>query len=263
MTRILVGLVLGAAGFSVIWWLPADWFGWFVLAVIAVGLVELVRMKIDDAVEKWSIIISSLILAASMIAGLFQNSLVLLLVALMFIISVTIMWRVKTMQEGLEHLGLAAFAFIYMGLATPYWAMLRHMENGRWLVLLAIVATVLSDTFAYFIGKAVGKHKFAAMISPKKTWEGFAASLLGSAVGTGAVVMIGLNWMPLWHAVLIAMAIWIVAPMGDLVESMIKRGAGVKDSGTLLKGHGGVLDRLDAMIFVGPLMFAYAKYMMP
>ncbi len=100
------------------------------------------------------------------------------------------------------------------------------------------------------------------MVSPNKTLEGYAGALLGSALGTGIVFAWGLQEYAVVHAVAIALLIWIVAPMGDLIESMLKRSFGVKDSGTLLKGHGGILDRLDALIFSGPVVYAYAKYLM-
>jgi phosphatidate cytidylyltransferase len=98
----------------------------------------------------------------------------------------------------------------------------------------------------------------APTVSPNKTIEGFFGALVGSAVGTFGIVLMGLKWMPLWQAAVLTLVMWWVSPMGDLVESMLKRSAGVKDSGTIIRGHGGVMDRLDALVFAAPMVYAFA-----
>ncbi len=134
------------------------------------------------------------------------------------------------------------------------------MEGGQSIVLLVLAPACLCDTFALIAGKAFGRHKFAPLVSPQKTVEGFIGALFGSVLGVAAI-----KWLLIpdinWYLVLgLAVVIWITSPFGDLVESMLKRSCGVKDSGVIIPGHGGILDRLDALIFTGPAAYVYMKY---
>ncbi len=260
MTRIIVGAVLAIAILAAIWFLPAAEFRWLVLIVIAIGLAELTRMRLDDAVERWTVIIGGLIVATALSLGLPHPAALLIIVGVLFVYALVIMWRSTAMEGAADRLGFAVLAMIYLSVAVSFWTLLRNLDGGRWWVLLAVAPACLCDTFAFLVGKAVGRRKLAPMVSPKKTVEGFIGALAGSVAGTAAVVYAGGRWIPLWHAAILALAMWLVSPMGDLIESMIKRSCGVKDSGTVIKGHGGVLDRLDALVFAGALVFVYAKY---
>jgi phosphatidate cytidylyltransferase len=130
---------------------------------------------------------------------------------------------------------------------------------GRNLVFLALFATFGSDTTAYLIGTAIGRHKMAPRISPGKTWEGAVAGLLGAVVVT-LLFTINAPWqLPLGYgqAVLLGLLISIFGQIGDLAESMLKRSAGAKESGSLLPGHGGLLDRMDSVVFAGVVVYLY------
>ncbi len=132
-------------------------------------------------------------------------------------------------------------------------------ELGRNAVFLALFATFGSDTFAYFVGKGLGRHKMAPKISPSKTWEGAAGGLLGSIA---VAVILSLN-TPLraftneGAAVLVGLLISVFGQLGDLAESKVKRFFGVKDSGRLVPGHGGILDRIDSVVLAGLVVFVY------
>ena len=123
-----------------------------------------------------------------------------------------------------------------------------------------LIATWSNDTAAYFAGRAFGKHKLYERISPKKTWEGFIGGALGSTCVTVAFVMGCNHWMP---SLTYVDALWIgipaavLAPLGDLVESLLKRSYNIKDSGGVLPGHGGLLDRVDAVYYVAPWVLFY------
>jgi phosphatidate cytidylyltransferase len=127
--------------------------------------------------------------------------------------------------------------------------------EGRRLLLFALVITWVGDTAAYFAGRGFGKHPLAPILSPKKTWEGTVASIIGALV-VGAVFTRWIS-MPLPHLLAMAVAGNVAGQIGDLLESAYKRSAGVKDSGTLLPGHGGVLDRIDALILAIPVVWYY------
>lgn len=156
-----------------------------------------------------------------------------------------------------------ALSWLYCGVLLASVVGLRLRFGVAW-VILAFVVTWANDTFAYFAGHALGRHKMAPRISPKKTWEGFAGGAVGSIVGAlvtrlvfpelGAALSVGM-------AVLLGAGGAVLGPLGDLSESALKRAAGVKDSGKIIPGHGGLLDRIDALLFVSPWVYAVATFL--
>jgi phosphatidate cytidylyltransferase len=150
---------------------------------------------------------------------------------------------------------------LYVGWLLGYLVALRGLDNGRSWVFLAIFVTFGSDSTAYFIGSSFGKHKLAPTISPKKTWEGAIGGMAGAAAVSLLFLCVKpvqltsyLNW---WQLVIIALAISAVGLMGDLVESLFKRNTGVKDSGSIFPGHGGMLDRMDSIVFAVVLVYYF------
>ena len=149
------------------------------------------------------------------------------------------------------------FGIIYIALPFSYLILLRNMENGgRWILLLFTVIWA-NDTFAMLTGKGFGRHKLSPMISPGKTVEGAVGGLAGGAVAAllyNHFLSMGIG---LGSALLLAVVIGVAGIFGDLFESVIKRAAGAKDSGTIIPGHGGMLDRVDSLIFAIPLLYYY------
>jgi phosphatidate cytidylyltransferase len=136
-------------------------------------------------------------------------------------------------------------------------------EFGRNVIFLALFATFGSDTFAYFIGRAFGKHKMAPRVSPGKTWEGAAGGLLGGVI-VAVVLSLGTPLRAFDNAgvaVLVGLLVSAFGQAGDLVESRLKRFFGVKDSGKIIPGHGGILDRIDSVVFAGLVAYIYAAFM--
>lgn len=132
-------------------------------------------------------------------------------------------------------------------------------EAGRNFLFLTLFATFGSDTVAFFIGKAFGKHKLALQISPGKTWEGALAGIAGAIIISllftlDTSLQLPLSW---WQAILLGLAISVFGQVGDLVESLLKRNSGVKDSGSIMPGHGGILDRIDSLLFSGVVVYLY------
>jgi phosphatidate cytidylyltransferase len=175
----------------------------------------------------------------------------------------------------------SAFAFAYIALPMAMLVQLRQLSAGAFLILYLCLVVWAGDIFAYFVGRSLGRHLMAPRISPKKTWEGAIASLAASLL-VGILLfnhalqissfllrlgliqrrdgLFGLEKPELLPIVLLTVALNIAAQLGDLVESLIKRGAGVKDSGTILPGHGGMLDRIDALLFAAPVLWIYATW---
>jgi phosphatidate cytidylyltransferase len=162
----------------------------------------------------------------------------------------------RPLVEGLPSVGISASALLLVAFPLSYAIRLHAWgREGPRLLLFALVITWVGDTVAYFIGRAIGKHPLAPHLSPKKTWEGAVASFAG-ALFTGALFS---RWLfaPPVHLLGMAAAGNIAGQVGDLLESAYKRSAGVKDSGGLLPGHGGVLDRIDALVLTIPVVWYY------
>lgn len=177
----------------------------------------------------------------------------LLIIALVLTSTVVILWRVFGPREGMVLSVMASqFALTWAGLCLSLAILLYLTPEGASKVLLVILMAVGNDTFGYIAGVLWGKHPMAPKISPKKTWEGFAGSmggslLIGSLLGA---VMLSSPW---WHVTVLAFFLVIVSALGDFAESMVKRELGVKDMGDLLPGHGGVMDRIDSILFAVPV----------
>ncbi|PYQ52544.1 MAG: phosphatidate cytidylyltransferase [Acidobacteria bacterium] len=132
--------------------------------------------------------------------------------------------------------------------------------GGPWVTMLLLTTVMTADSAAMFVGSAIGRHKLAPRVSPGKTWEGLAGALVGGVAGALVIRQLRLPWLPLGHAVALAVAVSLAGTAGDLVESLLKRWAGVKDSGALFPGHGGMLDRLDSLLFGAPVLYYYLLY---
>ena len=159
--------------------------------------------------------------------------------------SSAILWST---QPVLGLLGLVLLGFTWVAIVT-----IMNHESGQWLLLLAIVIIALADVGGFFAGKYFGKHKLAPIVSPGKTWEGFFGGLVLQAVLVGSLVWFLSDEMSLLSLSLLVFPVGLYSVLGDLFESMIKRHSGVKDSGRLLPGHGGVLDRIDGVMAALPM----------
>jgi phosphatidate cytidylyltransferase len=158
------------------------------------------------------------------------------------------------------------FGLIWIAYPLTLIPLFWKQEDGPALLLFLMVCVWSGDTAALYVGRAFGKHKLAPRLSPGKTWEGSIASIAGSILIAALVVYISDTLSargntilhisePLWQTLVLAAIVNIAAQLGDLLESAIKRGAGVKDSGTILPGHGGILDRIDALLLAAPILW--------
>lgn len=189
--------------------------------------------------------------------------------------------RSQELSSGYPAAAASVFAFTYIALPMGMLVQLRQQWAGAFYLLYLLLVVWAGDIFAYFVGKSIGRHLMAPRISPKKTWEGAMASVVASvAVGwllfhnaqplSSALLRVGLidrrdglfglEQPAMGPVVVLTIVLNVAAQLGDLVESLIKRGAGVKDSGSILPGHGGMLDRIDALLFAAPVLWYYAAW---
>ncbi|EWC62624.1 Phosphatidate cytidylyltransferase [Actinokineospora spheciospongiae] len=161
---------------------------------------------------------------------------------------VCLLWRLRGGVDGyLRDTSAAVFALAYVPLFASFAAMLVLPDDGIYRVVCFLILVVSSDTGGYIAGVLFGRHPMAPVISPKKSWEGFAGSMV-AGIAAGALTVTLLLDGQWWQGVLFGMALVPTATLGDLVESVIKRDLGVKDMGTLLPGHGGLMDRMDSLL---------------
>lgn len=187
----------------------------------------------------------------------------------------------EELNSGYPAAAASVFGFTYIALPLGMLVQLRQQWAGAFYLLYLLFVVWAGDIFAYFVGKSMGRHLMAPRVSPKKTWEGAAASLIASvSVGwllfhyalplSSALLragliqrrdgLFGLEQPAIGPVIVLTIVLNIAAQLGDLVESLIKRGAGVKDSGAILPGHGGMLDRIDALLFAAPVLWYYAAW---
>jgi phosphatidate cytidylyltransferase len=171
-------------------------------------------------------------------------------------VAVLTLWTKRPMVEALPAAGISSGGLLLIAFPLTFAVRLEAIpREGPAILLFVLVITWVGDTAAYFVGRAVGKRKLAPVLSPKKTWEGTFASIFGALL----VAVVFSRWLvvPLPHLLTMAALGNVAGQAGDLLESAYKRSAGVKDSGSLLPGHGGVLDRIDALILAIPVVWYY------
>ncbi len=190
------------------------------------------------------------------------------LTAMVFFVGTALMAWAHILAGAWSLTGVAAsvFGVFYVGWLSAHFVLLRQMPGiGPGLVIMLCVAVMASDAGAYFVGKSFGKHKLAARVSPNKTWEGAVGGVVAAVLGAVVLYLLrsSLHWgiypdwgLPAYMGVCVALA--VTEQIGDLLESMLKRDAGVKDSGGLFPGHGGVLDRCDGFLFAAPVLYYLA-----
>jgi phosphatidate cytidylyltransferase len=174
-----------------------------------------------------------------------------------------LLWRLADGRTGYRRDATAALLIaVYVPFLAGFAALLTVPPDGEWRVLVTLAAVVLSDTGGYAAGVFLGRHPMAPTVSPKKSWEGFCGSLAAAAVGSAVLLFALLDVEPWWGAVF-GVAVSVVAVLGDLAESMIKRDLAIKDMSRLLPGHGGLMDRLDSILFAVPTAYLILSILVP
>ena len=242
-------------------WFGDPWFSLLIAAAALAGTYEFYRMANFDRREPL-IYLGLLWALALVLSPHYRNPGVLpLAITAMMVISLICLLLRPSREKAFLDWAWTIVGALYVGWMLSYWLRLRGLEYGQNWVYLAMLTTFANDTGAYFIGRAMGKHKLASAISPAKTWEGAIGGLI-SAILAAIVIAMVLNLISpftfkYWQIMLLGFLVSIFAQIGDLVESLLKRSTGAKESGNLLPGHGGILDRFDSLIFVGAVVYYY------
>lgn len=178
-----------------------------------------------------------------------------LMIALTLAAFLLVMGTTPSMEGAADRVGRLLLGVLYVGGLMAFIPLVRRLDDGVGWIFVLLAASWLGDTGAYFAGRALGKHKLAPLLSPKKTWEGAVGGFttsMGGAVLFGWLFGVDASWLVL---AVLGGVLDVFGVLGDLAESMLKRAFGVKDSGGILPGHGGILDRVDSVLFAGPVLF--------
>lgn len=242
--------------------------GWFVLIWCATGIAALEVFAMthpDDAVSRWLGVAITLVVSATLywysddarvLLSLFLGS--TLLSALLPL------WRLGDVKGAALRLMSGIAVPWYIGLLMTLALIRRDMgEQGADYVLMTLMFAWMADTWGYFGGRFFGKHPLYPAVSPKKTREGLVGALGGAVFGGLLAHFWYLPEIPLLHAVALGLAAGLLGQLGDLVESLLKRATSIKDSGTIIPGHGGLLDRVDALLFASSVVYLYVLWRTP
>ncbi len=264
--RVATAVVMVPVLLAMLFSWPKGVFYGLVLVATLVGAIELFGMT-HPGDRASQAVLSAVSLGVSLALYFFGDDARVLLGVLSAVPVVAILLplaRLGAIETAALRVAAGGFGPIYLGMLTLLARL--HVERGDdgggW-VLFCLFASWLSDTGGYFAGRFLGKHKLYPAVSPKKTVEGAIGGLVGAAAGAVITCLVTLKSLPLAHGIALAVVAGGLGQLGDLGESLLKRSTGVKDSGQIVPGHGGILDRVDALLIVAPVVYAFTKVMLP
>ena len=228
--------------------------------VAAIAMLEFYRMALPERLleSRMAALCAGLMVFVPLVGN--EGAALPSLVAAFLLFFLLFLFRIRNIADAAREVSYAALAFAYIPLLLMHLVMLRQTTYGvQWLVVLMLIV-MSNDSLAYYSGRALGKHRLYKLVSPNKSVEGALGGVSGSILGTLLARLTFFPQLTLTDVLLTAVFIGILGQTGDLFESLLKRSFGVKDSGTIFPGHGGVLDRLDSIIFAAPATYYYATY---
>jgi len=253
--RLLVAAILVPVFYAYIRYLPSPYFLLLLTAVSTIALWEFYAMARIEGVIKYA----GLLAGAAVLVRFFispNNLFPTVLISLLAVLALRLFLK-RDPGTSLAEIAIVMLGLLYIpGLLT---VQLNLIKNGPAWIFLLYAPVWAADSMAYYVGKGIGKRKLYAEISPNKTVAGAWGSVVGGVLGALLIRQIFLRWIPLPRTLVLGVAVGVATIIGDLVESMFKRDAGVKDSGHLLPGHGGVLDKIDGITFAGPVFYWLCK----
>lgn len=260
-SNLTVRIFTAAAGIPVIIlaiWFGSPWLTALVAAAVAIGVLE-VQAARGRLLRPLPLLVAGLAACLPIAADLEGPWLLRALTALV-IVPTAALALTRDPRQGVEQWLWLVAPTIYLAWLGTHFVILRELPDGREWVLLVVLTVWITDTGAYFVGRTVGRHKLAPAISPGKTWEGaIGGELAGLATVVGLNYAFGLG-LAVQHLLVIGLLAPFAGQVGDLAESALKRGLGIKDSSGLVPGHGGIVDRLDSLLFAAPAVYWYLTW---
>ncbi len=256
MNRVLPGLALAICWLLLLLKGSSVLFAVVLLPALAIGAYEYGRMSLPQDSFKQAAFLALLSVFPLIFQLFYPEPGLVCGFVLGFILLA--FWTLATYREGFDSYGFLArgtFGLVWVGFMGAHLYLIRCLPEGNaWLLILTGI-TAGSDSGAYYVGRAFGKRKLSSLISPKKTVEGAAGGIVTGVLVAGLLAFLLLDTVPWIFIVVTAVILGAIGICGDLTESVIKRATGTKDSGTILGGHGGILDRADSMLFAAPVLY--------
>lgn len=250
---IIVPLLIGIISYG-----PGILFAILVIFFIVGGMVEYNHMIFDKAqiLEKSEGLIAAILLPLAAFLG---NSHFILAMITFFVLTVFLIFPVTVKKQTFDVTSVmkVVFGFIYIPLMMSYFILIRKMADGVTWIYFILVLAFAGDTVAFYIGRKFGKTKLLPLISPGKSVEGTIGLIAGSTLACVLFQYFFLKEINIIHAIILGLVGSVIGQLGDLCESALKRASGLKDSGAILPGHGGILDRLDCLLFITPFVYYY------
>lgn len=235
-----------------------------VLLVVIISLHEFYGMvfKEETRIAKWFRISVGLLPVMAIYNSSGLQSILGVLVVCTISLFIFFLFSNKPAISLINDVGKGILGILYVSVLASHIILIRGLSFGKEWVFFLLAVIFAGDTGAYYTGRALGKHKLSPTISPGKTMEGCVGGLLANVLGALAVRSLMLPHLKLSHTLILSIAMGIVGQIGDLCESMVKRAAQLKDSGKILPGHGGMLDRIDGLLFAAPLAYYYISVLL-
>jgi len=255
-TRVLSAVIIAPLFIGIVLYGSPQHFAILILFVSAICFLEYLDMAKKAGIKIFGVpgLVSVLFLPLVFLLGSVSIFIVFFVITIGFFLL-----ALNDNRDGVKRLAFTLLGGFYIGILLSAPVPVRMMAGGEKLILLICVSVWGADIGAYFVGKAIGKHKLAPSISPGKSWEGFAGGLLSALIFAELFVLYILPNSNFALPIASGLIAGVFGPLGDLSESMIKRYFGVKDSGKTIPGHGGLLDRIDALLFAIPAFYIYLQ----
>lgn len=260
--RILTALIALPLLLACVLYLSQGLFAGLLFVISGLALNEFYRMALPSGRRQESMlaVAAGVLSCAGLVYASSAPAVLLSVVVPCLFIFLLYLFRVQEMESVSRDMAITILGVMYIPLLLAHAVLLRGLPSGHDWVLLVLFVVMASDSMAYFVGRKIGKHRLYELVSPKKSIEGSAGGLLGGVIG--ALICKALFFHELGGVDILAvgLGVGLFSQIGDLVESLFKRSFGVKDSGSLIPGHGGLLDRLDSLLFAFPVTYYYAVW---
>jgi len=256
--RWLSGLIIAPCLILFVLFAPPWLFLLLILSLTLLGLREFYAMSLPGIGQNERII--GLLLGILLPLTIYPPDLRWFIAGLAFLLLFLLILALFQREEFLVRVDKVSkhlLGLFYVSFLLAHFILMHKLEKGRVWLLFTLVVVYFGDTTAFYVGRAWGQKKLAPKISPSKTVEGGLGAVGGSIAGALGFKFLFFPQLPFWHALALALGVGVIGQCGDLAESLVKRSANVKDSGTLIPGHGGLLDRIDSVLFAGPLVYYY------
>jgi len=256
--RWITGIILIVAILFIIFYTSAEILGAVIIAIIIGGMWEFNNIVFGRGFlkEKAQTFIFAFVIPLIFLFG--DNQLIVAVLAFcVMIVFIMFLWQVNEENFDIIKIMKVMFGIIYIPFLMSHFILLRKLPNGEWWVMFVLVLALIGDTAALYVGKYFGRKKLLALVSPGKTVEGMIALVCGSVLACLIYVYFFMPQIPVHHVLFLAFFGSVIGQLGDLCESAIKRSYGQKDASSLLPGHGGLLDRMDCLLFIAPFVYYY------